>query len=88
METEYTRLQGFEENQLPDILPGTADELIAVNNNATDYILIPTENVIPEPISSKQILNSTGGGVWDWTTDPKAVSYTAATWMLRALTEA
>lgn len=77
MENEFSNLNGFNNLQLPDILPGTANELIAVNNDATDYILIPSENIIPEPITYKQILNSTAGGVWDWSTDPKAVSFTA-----------
>lgn len=79
MDTLDTNLNGLDTTGLPSIVPGTANELIAVNADESGYILIPTENVIPEPISAGQILNSTNANVWDWTNDPKAVSLTANT---------
>ena len=79
MDDNVLYLSGLGDEKLPPILPNTAGELLAVNASETGYELVPTENVIPEPISSKQILNSTAANVWDWTNDPIAVSYTADT---------
>jgi len=79
MDKDYIHLNGLEDYGLPDILPGTANELISVNNSESGYVLIPKENVIPDPISAKQILNSTNVNEWDWTNDPKSVSITADT---------
>ena len=72
---EY-KLNGLDDQKLPDILPNTANEIIHVNASETGYELIPTENIISEPTTSKQILNSLSSSVWDWTNDPKAVSIT------------
>lgn len=79
MDTLDTNLNGLDDTGLPSIVPGTANEIIAVNGDESGYILIPTENVIPEPISEKQILNSTAANVWDWSNNPKANSLTADT---------
>lgn len=77
MEFEYNNLNGFEDNGLPDIVPGTKNELIAVNASESGYELIPTDVVIPEPNSGKQVLNSTAGNVWGWNNDPLCASFTA-----------
>lgn len=76
---EELNLNGLDAAELPAILPGTANELIVVNSTETGYELVPSENIVPQPISAKQILNSTAANVWNWTNDPKAVSYTADT---------
>lgn len=72
-------LNGLDASVLPPILPGTANEILSVNNTETSYELVSVETIVPQPISGKQILNSTDGNQlsWDWTNDPKAVSFTA-----------
>jgi hypothetical protein len=67
MEIEYNNLNALE-NKLPDILPGTENEFIKVNSNATDYELAdPTSGLVPAPQSSKLLLNSYAVGGYDWT---------------------
>lgn len=78
MEYEHTNLNGLTESKLPDIIPGTANEFIRVNNNATDYELTST-NIVPNPISSKLVLNSSNVNAYGWSGDPVANSFVATT---------
>jgi hypothetical protein len=60
-------------NSLPDIESGTANEFLKVNSSETDYEW-STDNSVPNPISSNQILNSTGSNVYNWTANPAMTS--------------
>ncbi|MCA2919744.1 MAG: hypothetical protein IM318_19425 [Microcystis sp. M017S1] len=71
-------LNGLEPNVLPDILPGTQNDFIKVNDSATGYELT-TQNSVPDPIGPKQVLNSTDVNVYDWSYTPKAQAYIADT---------
>jgi hypothetical protein len=76
MDQEF-KLNGLSEKNLPDLLPGTENDIIRVNSNATDYELT-LSGIVTNPASSGLILNSTGANTYAWTNTPECSKITLA----------